>query len=224
LENREFYRGLTPPRTNCAISYAGGAAKDPGLTRAFCCYGAGDELAGNGWSGRRWCSRCTSAGRGGPVLVDPARPPQLWRIEGRVDPQLVIGTLAGLMMGLGIVFASRAVSDPVRMGAGLHRDLRHLLGPAARLRDRGALGRLLDRRGVFFRGALMPVVGLTCHSAVFALFTSGPSCATCLDACPRSWRLMFGQLFLWSGDLTGAWWPLHRELPQPPAPVQHELR
>jgi len=58
---------------------------------------------------------------------------------------------------------------------------------------------------IFFRGALMPVVGLVVSSAVFALLHIGPK----LRYLPWTLSsfvagLMFGQLFLWSGDLTGA--------------------
>jgi hypothetical protein len=57
---------------------------------------------------------------------------------------------------------------------------------------------------IFFRGALLPVVGLWGSSAIFALLHVGPK--------PRflPWTfsslvagLVFGQLFLWTGDLSG---------------------
>jgi membrane protease YdiL (CAAX protease family) len=58
---------------------------------------------------------------------------------------------------------------------------------------------------IFFRGALMPVVGLVASSAVFALLHIGPK-VRYLPWTLSSFvaGLMFGQLFLWSGDLTGA--------------------
>ena len=51
----------------------------------------------------------------------------------------------------------------------------------------------------------MPVVGLVVSSAVFALLHIGPK----LRYLPWTFSsfvagIMFGQLFLWSGDLTGA--------------------
>jgi len=131
--------------------------------------------------------------------------PNVWRIEGRADPQVVIGTLAGLMIGLGIVFASRLSLTRFEWARGLHRDLRHLLGPLPDaeivvLSVASSLG-----EEIFFRGALMPVVGLVASSAVFALLHIGPK----LRYLPWTVSsfvagLMFGQLFLWSGDLTGA--------------------
>lgn len=131
--------------------------------------------------------------------------PNVWRIEGRADPQVMIGILAGLIMGLGIVFASRLSITRFEWARALHRDLRHLLGP---LPDSEIVVLSLASsigEEIFFRGALMPVVGLVASSAVFALLHIGPK----LRYLPWTLSsfgagLMFGQLFLWSGDLTGA--------------------
>jgi membrane protease YdiL (CAAX protease family) len=131
--------------------------------------------------------------------------PNVWRIEGRTDPQVVLGTLAGLMMGLGIVFASRLSLTRFEWARGLHRDLRHLLGPLpdseiVALSVASSIG-----EEIFFRGALMPAAGLPVSSVVFALLHIGPK----LRYLPWTVSsfvagLMFGQLFQWSGDLTGA--------------------
>jgi membrane protease YdiL (CAAX protease family) len=58
---------------------------------------------------------------------------------------------------------------------------------------------------MFFRGAMLPVAGLFLSSAIFALLHIGPK-ARFLPWTVSSFvaGLMFGQLFLWSGDLTGA--------------------
>ena len=131
--------------------------------------------------------------------------PDVWRVEGRTDPQLVLGALAGLMIGLGFVFASRLAVHRLDWARALHRDLRGLLGPLPDgeilvLAVASALG-----EEIFFRGALMPVVGLVWSSLVFALLHIGPK----MHFLP--WTLssfvagiVFGQVTLWSGDLTGA--------------------
>jgi membrane protease YdiL (CAAX protease family) len=85
--------------------------------------------------------------------------PNVWRIEGGSTRRSCIGTLAGLMMGLGIVFASRLSLTRFEWARALHRDLRHLLGPLPDseivvLSLASSLG-----EEIFFRGALMPVVG-----------------------------------------------------------------
>jgi membrane protease YdiL (CAAX protease family) len=58
---------------------------------------------------------------------------------------------------------------------------------------------------MFFRGALMPVVGIWISSVVFALLHIGPR-ARYLPWTVGSFvaGVLFSQLFLWSGDLTGA--------------------
>ena len=57
---------------------------------------------------------------------------------------------------------------------------------------------------IFFRGALMPAIGLWASSAIFALLHIGPKVRF------LPWTLssfvagvVFGQLFLWTGDLSG---------------------
>lgn len=131
--------------------------------------------------------------------------PNVWRIEGRADPDVFIGLVTGLLIGLGFVFASRLAVHRFEWARALHRDLRALLGP---LPDSEILVLALASsigEEIFFRGALMPSIGLFGSSLVFALLHVGPK--------PRflPWTissfvagLLFGQLFLWSGDLTGA--------------------
>jgi uncharacterized protein len=128
----------------------------------------------------------------------------VWRIAGKADPQTLAGIVAGAFLGLGFVFASRFAAHRFEWGRALHRDLRALLGPMA---DReivvlavvSAVG-----EEIFFRGALLPAVGLLASSGIFALLHVGPK----LRFLP--WTLstfvagmLFGQLFLWSGDLGG---------------------
>jgi uncharacterized protein len=131
--------------------------------------------------------------------------PDLWRVAGREDPQLLVGALAGLLIGLGIVFLSRLALLKYEWARSLHRDFRARLGPLSDaeclvLASASAFG-----EEVFFRGALLPVLGLFWSNLVFALLHVGPK-ARYLPWTVSSFGagLVFGQLFLWSGDLTGA--------------------
>ncbi len=129
----------------------------------------------------------------------------VWRAFDReAPPQVVLGILVGLMMGLGIVFLSRLAVHRFEWARSLHRDFRARLGPlpdseVVVLAAASSVG-----EEIFFRGALMPVVGLVISSVVFALLHVGPK----LRYLPWTVSsllvgLMFGQLFHWSGDLTG---------------------
>ena len=137
-----------------------------------------------------------SASRGGQSV---------WRADDREDPQVLLGMLAGGVIGLGFVFASRFATHRFEWGRALHRDLRARLGPLHGaeilvLAMASAVG-----EEIFFRGALLPVIGLWGSSAVFALLHVGPK-ARFLPWTLSSFvaGFVFGQLFLWSGDLGGA--------------------
>jgi uncharacterized protein len=134
--------------------------------------------------------------------------PNVWQVQGREDPQVILGIAAGLLIGLGIVFASRLAVHRFEWARSLHRDFRGRLGP---LPDSEVVVLALASsvgEEVFFRGALMPALpfsGLLLSSALFALLHIGPK----LRYLP--WTIssfvagvIFGQLFLWCGDLTGA--------------------
>ena len=84
----------------------------------------------------------------------------VWRTPGRESPQVALGILAGVLIGLGFVFASRFATHRFEWGRALHRDLRNLLGP---LPGRDILVLALASavgEEIFFRGALLPAVGL----------------------------------------------------------------
>jgi membrane protease YdiL (CAAX protease family) len=130
--------------------------------------------------------------------------PSVWRLAGKEDPQVLAGIVAGLFLGLGFVFASRFATHRYEWARALHRDLRALLGPLAWpeilvLAAASAVG-----EEIFFRGALLPVVGLWASSAIFALLHIGPK-ARYLPWTVSSFvaGMLFGQLFLWTADLGG---------------------
>jgi uncharacterized protein len=130
--------------------------------------------------------------------------PNVWRVAEKTDPQLLSGIAAGAFLGLGFVFASRFATHRFEWGRALHRELRALLGPLTRheilvLALASSVG-----EEIFFRGALLPAVGLWLSSGIFALLHVGPK----LRYLP--WTLssfvagmLFRQLFVWSGDLSG---------------------
>src|SRR4051794_26177681 len=61
-----------------------------------------------------------SAVRGHPVV---------WRVAGRAQPQVLAGIGAGLLMGLGLVFAWQLAAYRFDWVRALHRDFRARLGP-----------------------------------------------------------------------------------------------
>ncbi len=131
--------------------------------------------------------------------------PNLWTQEGRQHPETLLGILSGLAIGLGLVFLSRLSVHRFEWARSLHQDFRARLGPLGNseiivLAAASSLGEEL-----FFRGALLPVVGLWLSSGLFALLHVGPK-ARYLPWTVSSLLAgaLFGQLSIWSGDLSGA--------------------
>ena len=132
--------------------------------------------------------------------------PNIWRLAGH-DPAMSItfaGILCGLAAGLLIVFASRMALYRFDWARALHRELRHLLFPLqdAEIVVLAAASSVGEE--MFFRGALLPVVGLLASSAIFALLHIGPKLRHLpWTASSFAAGLLFGAMFLWTGDLTG---------------------
>ena len=129
--------------------------------------------------------------------------PNVWHLPGG-DPAVFTGILSGLAAGLLIVFASRMALYRFDWARSLHRELRHLLFPLTDIEIVVLAGASSVGEEMFFRGALLPAIGLLGSSAIFALLHIGPK-ARHLPWTISSFvvGLLFGAMFMWTGDLTG---------------------
>ena len=129
--------------------------------------------------------------------------PNVWHLPGR-DPAVVTGILGGLAVGLLIVFASRMALYRFEWARALHRELRHLLFPLSDVEIIVLAGASSVGEEMFFRGAMLPAIGLFGSSAIFALLHIGPK-ARYLPWTVSSFvvGLLFGAMYQWTGDLTG---------------------
>jgi membrane protease YdiL (CAAX protease family) len=129
--------------------------------------------------------------------------PNVWHLAGR-EPAVIAGILGGLAAGFAIVFASRMALYRFEWARALHRDLRHLLFPLSDVEIVVLAAASSVGEEMFFRGALLPTVGLFGSSAIFALLHVGPK-ARHLPWTASSFGagLLFGAMFMWTGDLTG---------------------
>ena len=132
--------------------------------------------------------------------------PNVWHLndESPVLGLTFAGILCGLAAGLLLVFASRLALYRYDWARALHRDLRHMLFPLTDVEIVVLAAASSVGEEMFFRGALLPVVGILGSSAVFALLHIGPK------ARHLPWTLssfgagvLFGGIYLWTGDLTG---------------------
>jgi membrane protease YdiL (CAAX protease family) len=129
--------------------------------------------------------------------------PNVWHLPGD-DPAIFSGLFSGLAAGLGIVFASRMALYRFEWARALHRELRHLLFPLTESEILVLAAASSVGEEMFFRGALVPSLGLFWSSTVFALLHIGPKrryLPWTLSSFGAGW--LFGLMFLWTGDLTG---------------------
>ena len=132
--------------------------------------------------------------------------PNVWHLSEQ-EPVLSMtfaGILGGLAAGLLLVFASRMALYRFDWARALHRELRHMLSPLTDSEIVVLAAASSVGEEMFFRGALLPVVGVVASSAIFALLHIGPK-ARHLPWTVSSFGagLLFGGMFLWTGDLTG---------------------
>jgi membrane protease YdiL (CAAX protease family) len=129
--------------------------------------------------------------------------PNVWHLADR-EPAVLAGILGGLAAGLAIVFASRMALYRFDWARSLHRELRHMLFPLSDVEIVVLAAASSVGEEMFFRGALLPAIGLVGSSAIFALLHIGPK-ARHLPWTASSFAagLLFGAMFLWTGDLTG---------------------
>ena len=135
--------------------------------------------------------------RGQPdIFFLPGRAPSLTGVAA--------GLAAGTGVGLFVVFLSRYSVHRFEWSRTLHREFRHLLGPLTG----GEIFLIAAASSIgeecFFRGAMLPALGLVVSSALFALPHIGPS-AKFLPWTATSFivGLVMGGLFLQLGDLSG---------------------
>jgi len=128
----------------------------------------------------------------------------IWQLPGRGEPLVLAGIASGILLGLGIVFVSRLALYRFDWARSLHREFRGLLNPMSDFEIVVLAVASSVGEEMFFRGALLPAVGLVASSAVFTLLHIGPK-ARHLPWTLSSFGagLLFGAMFLWTGDLTG---------------------
>src|SRR6516164_204498 len=100
--------------------------------------------------------------------------PNIWQLPGHGEPLVFASIATGILLGLGIVFASRLALYRFEWARALHREFRGLLNPMSDVEI--VVLDVASSVGVemFFRGALVPAIGLVGSSAVFALLHIGP--------------------------------------------------
>jgi membrane protease YdiL (CAAX protease family) len=130
--------------------------------------------------------------------------PNIWQLPGRGEPLVLASIASGILLGLGIVFVSRLALYRFDWARALHREFRGLLNPMSDFEIVVLAVASSVGEEMFFRGALLPAVGLILSSAVFTLLHIGPK-ARHLPWTLSSFGagLLFGAIFMWTGDLTG---------------------
>ncbi len=126
-------------------------------------------------------------------------------VEVRAAWWHLVSPLLGVALGLAVVFGSRVVTLRSAWGRALHDDFYALIGDVsgreiAILAVASAVG-----EEVFFRGALMPWIGVVPQALLFGLLHVGPSRRFLpWTAWALLMGLVFGGLVAITGDLGGA--------------------
>lgn len=145
-------------------------------------------------------------GLGGLLLSAGRGDADVYRVvEARALWWHAVSLLVGVALGLAVVAASRVVTTRSAWGRALHDDFHALLGDVsgreiAILAVASAVG-----EEVFFRGALMPWIGLVPQAVLFGLLHIGPSRRFVpWTVWALGMGLVFGGLVALTGDLGGA--------------------
>jgi len=126
------------------------------------------------------------------------------QLPGSTPERFLLGPLLGIAVGLLVVFLTRLTVHRFDWARRLHRSFRGLLGSLG-ARDVLVLG-LASSIGeeLFFRGAMLPWLGLWGSALVFALLHIGPGVRY------LPWTLsafimgvVLGEMFIVLGDLSG---------------------
>jgi membrane protease YdiL (CAAX protease family) len=130
--------------------------------------------------------------------------PNVWHLPGHPEPAVLAGIASGLALGLAIAFVSRLALYRFQWARALHREIRDMLNPLADFEIVVLAVASSVGQEMFFRGAMLPALGLVGSSAVFALIHIGPR-GRHLPWTVSSFAagLLFGAIFMWTGDLTG---------------------
>ena len=128
----------------------------------------------------------------------------IYRLATATPLRMVLSPILGVAVGLVVVFATRLSVHRFDWARRLHRSFRGLLGDLL-VRDVFILA-LASSIGeeLFFRGALLPWLGLWPSTMIFALLHVGPGTRFLpWTASAFAVGLAFGFMFLQMGDLGG---------------------
>lgn len=130
--------------------------------------------------------------------------PFLFRQTGSTPLRMLLSPIVGLAVALAVVFVSRLCAHRFDWARQLHRSFRALLGS---LTSRDILILALASsigEELFFRGALLPWLGLWASAGVFALLHIGPGLSYLpWTVSAFAMGLLFGVMFNIFGDLGG---------------------
>jgi uncharacterized protein len=128
----------------------------------------------------------------------------IYRNESSSLTKMAMSPFVGVALGLGVVFLSRLIVHSFEWARVLHREF-HALVHELNSKEIFTLA-LASSVGeeLFFRGALLPVVGLVPSTVLFALLHLRPQ-ARFLPWTAMSFvlGLAMGGMFMWLGDLSG---------------------
>jgi membrane protease YdiL (CAAX protease family) len=130
--------------------------------------------------------------------------PDIYRLPGSSTARLAVSPFVGVALGLAVVFLSRLAVHRLEWARVLHREF-HAVVHELNSREIVVLA-VASSVGeeLFFRGALLPVVGLLPSSVVFAALHVRPQLRFLpWTAMSLIMGLVLGSMFLWLGDLGG---------------------